>query len=259
MAAFGVSIWRPCMSRSFSQTRHTTDPGESVAEANRSNRSGFLRKVYGILTAQLALTTLVATICKLTPAVRSFFVGLASSGSQWFRFAVLIPTAASLFCLRVAKHSYPANHICLLVFTICISVNVGFVCSVLYAYGLGELVLQAFAITFVLVLALTAFSLCSGVNFSFMACYLKAALLGLVMTGFIGVVFPSLVENLVMSFLGALVFSGFIVYDTYRLAKKFDYDDYIAASIELYLDVVNLFLYILKILIKISAKGKKKK
>jgi protein lifeguard len=47
---------------------------------------------------------------------------------------------------------------------------------------------------------------------------------------------------------GAVIFSGFIVYDTETLIKRYTYDEYIWASVVLYLDILNLFLEILKIL-----------
>ena len=42
-----------------------------------------------------------------------------------------------------------------------------------------------------------------------------------------------------------LLFSLFIIYDTWLILNKFGPDDYIMASIQLYLDIINLFLYIL--------------
>jgi hypothetical protein len=47
---------------------------------------------------------------------------------------------------------------------------------------------------------------------------------------------------------GAVLFSLFIVYDTHMLMHKLSPEEYILASINLYLDVLNLFLEILKIL-----------
>lgn len=55
--------------------------------------------------------------------------------------------------------------------------------------------------------------------------------------------------------LGALVFSGFIVYDTDNLIKRFTYDEYIWASVILYLDVLNLFLSILNMLRGMQSDG----
>jgi len=48
--------------------------------------------------------------------------------------------------------------------------------------------------------------------------------------------------------LGALVFAGFILYDTENLIRRHTYDEYIWASVGLYLDILNLFLSILNML-----------
>ena len=48
--------------------------------------------------------------------------------------------------------------------------------------------------------------------------------------------------------IGTIVFCGFIIYDTNNIMRYCGVDDYIIAAIELYLDVVNLFLFILQIL-----------
>lgn len=47
--------------------------------------------------------------------------------------------------------------------------------------------------------------------------------------------------------LGAIVFAGYIVYDTDNLIKRYSYDEYIWASVSLYLDIINLFLSLLNI------------
>lgn len=52
----------------------------------------------------------------------------------------------------------------------------------------------------------------------------------------------------VFSAIGAIVFSGYVVYDTENLIKRFTYDEYIWASVNLYLDILNLFLTILQML-----------
>lgn len=55
-------------------------------------------------------------------------------------------------------------------------------------------------------------------------------------------------STMIIGCLGALIFSAFIVYDTDNMIKRYEYDDYIWASVCLYLDVINLFVYILNIL-----------
>lgn len=46
----------------------------------------------------------------------------------------------------------------------------------------------------------------------------------------------------------AIIFSGYIIYDTDNLIKRFTYDEYIWASVTLYLDILNLFLTILRMM-----------
>ena len=50
------------------------------------------------------------------------------------------------------------------------------------------------------------------------------------------------------SFLGAVVFSLFIIYDTHMIMRRLSPEEYIFAAINLYLDIINLFLHILKML-----------
>lgn len=39
-----------------------------------------------------------------------------------------------------------------------------------------------------------------------------------------------------------------VVYDTFELVKRHSVDDYVWASVGLYLDIINMFLYILEML-----------
>jgi len=45
-----------------------------------------------------------------------------------------------------------------------------------------------------------------------------------------------------------VTFDRFILYDTHQIMNKLGTDDYIIATIELYLDILNLFLFILQLL-----------
>lgn len=47
---------------------------------------------------------------------------------------------------------------------------------------------------------------------------------------------------------GALVFCAFIIFDTQMILKRLSPEDYIIAAINLYLDILNLFIEILRIL-----------
>lgn len=54
--------------------------------------------------------------------------------------------------------------------------------------------------------------------------------------------------ELVYGVVGALIFSGYILVDTQLVMRHYHVEEEIAAAISLYLDVINLFLSILRIL-----------
>lgn len=54
-------------------------------------------------------------------------------------------------------------------------------------------------------------------------------------------------SELAFALLGALVFVGYIVFDTHLLAKRLHPEEFCVATVSLYLDLVNLFFYVLRI------------
>ena len=69
------------------------------------------------------------------------------------------------------------------------------------------------------------------------------------MTGFVGVFVPfSSTMSLIYAIGGTLLFSGYVVYDTYLINCRLSPDEYIMGAISLYLDFINLFLNILRLL-----------
>ncbi|OBS82466.1 hypothetical protein A6R68_23539 [Neotoma lepida] len=60
--------------------------------------------------------------------------------------------------------------------------------------------------------------------------------------------------ELVLSSLGALLFCGFIIYDTHSLMHRLSPEEYVLAAINLYLDIINLFLHLLRFLEAVNKK-----
>lgn len=114
------------------------------------------------------------------------------------------------------------------------------------------IVIQAVAITAAVVGGLTAYTFWAtrkGVELTWMGPMLFSCLWAMLIWGFIQIFFhPGPVAQTIYSLLGALLFSGYIVFDTHLLIQRLDIDDYIWGAVSLYLDIINLFLYILRIL-----------
>lgn len=70
----------------------------------------------------------------------------------------------------------------------------------------------------------------------------------LIIGGFIQIVAQNSVMEMMLCIGGAMVFSLYIIYDTHMLMYKHSPEEYVVCTVELYLDIINLFLYILRIL-----------
>jgi len=153
-----------------------------------------------------------------------------------------------LWPLYIYQQQHPLNFVFLGLFTASLSVTVGVTC----ANTEGIIVLQALILTSAVVSALTGYTFWAsrkGKDFSFLGPILFTSLIILVLTSFIQMFFPlGSTTVAIYSAMGAIVFSGYIVYDTQNLIKRFTYDEYIWASVTLYLDILNLFLTILRLL-----------
>jgi len=225
--------------------------------ANEQVRLDFIRKVYAIVTAQVITTFLVCALFVYGPLGRHA-LRLAFQNPNLVWWALFLPTFVVLIALSFNKKNYPVNFYLLGAFTLLISFSVGMTCAGVAAVGLGVLIVQAAAITALILGGLTLYAFNSKRNFSFLVAFLFPTLSAMVIWSLISFFVPSLrtgVLALVYSFLGAAVFCGYIVLDTFRIIHVLSVDDYIEGAIQLYLDIINLFLYILQILIEMTKKN----
>lgn len=78
--------------------------------------------------------------------------------------------------------------------------------------------------------------------------FLIVGLIGLLITGIVGIFIPwSSQFEMIYSGIGVLIFTGFAMYDFQKI-KQFPEDRYIDAAMHLYLDIFNLFIFILRLL-----------
>ena len=55
-------------------------------------------------------------------------------------------------------------------------------------------------------------------------------------------------KHLALSVGGAAIFSLYIVYDVHMISKRLSPDEYVLGAITLYLDIINLFIRLLRLL-----------
>ncbi|XP_044267441.1 protein lifeguard 4-like [Tribolium madens] len=211
----------------------------NVMQASKAIRLGFIRKVYGLLSMQLLLTIVVASIFMFTPQIKSFV-----HENEWMILISFIPSIFLLIALIVKRRDTPANLILLAAFTVVEAYTVG----VILTYYSQAVVLQALLLTLVIVGSLTFYTFQTKRDFSAMYSGLFAGLGILIVGGFLQIFFHSNTFEIVISLGGAFLFCLFIIFDTQMMMKTLSAEEYILATINLYLDIINLFLYILRIL-----------
>ncbi|MBE3651209.1 Bax inhibitor-1 family protein [Vibrio navarrensis] len=109
------------------------------------------------------------------------------------------------------------------------------------------IIAQALGLTGMVFLGLSAYTITSKKDFSFMRNFLVAGLIIIIVAAIINIFVGSTLGQLVISSVSALVFSGFILYDTSRIVRG-EETNYVSATISMYLNILNLFTSLLSIL-----------
>jgi FtsH-binding integral membrane protein len=214
--------------------------GGSVAEATIDIRHQFIRKVYAILSVQLIATTALSSLSFLSTSYKSWVQ--SNPGLLW---ASVIGSFIFLGLTYWKRKSYPTNLIFLGAFTSVEAYTISFIVSF---YDVS-IVLNALIITAGIFVFLTAFACQTKYDFTSWIPYVTGALWALVMFGFIYIFLPyNQTADLIYGFAAALIFSVYILIDTQLIMRKLHVEEEIAAAISLYLDIINLFLAILRIL-----------
>jgi len=164
-------------------------------------------------------------------------------------FACLLVSIVLLIVLFCVRRIRIVNIITLTAFTVVFSIAIGMVTA---NYGL-TLILQAAIITFAVTIFLSGLVIVTRAKLMWMGSLLCALLMVLIFTSLIGSLFSFVFRispwwHMLVSGFAALLFSMFIAYDTSMMIHRYADDEAMMASVNLYLDIVNLFLALLSIL-----------
>lgn len=212
----------------------------------REVRHGFIRKVYGILFVQLAITTALTALCI---AVKPIQIWMAHHG-VWLIVAsaiVVFITLIALLCFRNLARKFPVNYFLLLAFTLCEAVLVASVA----AHCNQITVLKAAIGTLVITFGLTMFAFQTKYDFTSFMGIMLILCLTLMFFGIFALFFRKTWIECILCSLGIMVFGFYLIIDTQLLLGRKEYsmneDDYIIAALNIYLDIINIFIYLLQI------------
>ncbi|PAA91377.1 hypothetical protein BOX15_Mlig011345g1, partial [Macrostomum lignano] len=249
-----VAVVMPPATGQQSQPEQHQDGG-GFAFNDKSIRRGFIRKVYLILSAQLAFTFGIVLLVSLVPALRQF-----ARDHRWIAYiayAVFIVVYIMLVCMMSLRRKYPWNMVALTVFTVALT----FVAAVIAAqYStnsvlicLGVTVLVCVGVTLFAVQTRIDFTLCSGLLFGLCLVVLLFGLAcGITFAAYRGQPGDYLklrILDCVYGGLVALLLTLFLIFDTQRVigGRKYNLseEEYVFGALQLYMDVVFIFLIIL--------------
>ncbi|MEO8575552.1 MAG: Bax inhibitor-1/YccA family protein, partial [Gemmatimonadales bacterium] len=162
-------------------------------------------------------------------------------------FLSMIAPFAALFITLRARDVFPANIGLVLMFTFAMGVVIS---PVLYVYGQQQpgLITQAAMLTIGAFGTLTAYAFVSRRDFSAWGSFFMVGLWVVLGTMFLNFFFRNPALDLWLAGVTVLVFSGLLVFDTWRIRNQYGPNEYVAAAVTIYLDLLNLFMAILRIL-----------
>jgi len=204
----------------------------------------FMRKVFLTLCLQLLVTLGILALCVYVDSVRIWLLEI-----NYFGFIMLGGMVCLLCALMLNVNNSPLNVILLCVFTVFMAFMVGTLCAAYATTFNAELVMQAFGVTTIIFVCLAAFASqtkCNLLPLGLLAFMLCNALFWWGMWALIFGWYDSSFYSLMF----IIIFSLYILFDVWRMCNMpvFDKDAWIPAAINLYLDFINLFLWILRIM-----------
>ncbi len=216
----------------------------SVASAPRVlsgvERATLVRRTYGLVFLGVILTLVGAAF---TFTQQSLLGAVAAHP-----FITMIAWIAPLFLAQTQARRFPQNLILTLLFTFITGVMLA--PMFLYYLRVQPGVLgQAGMLTFAAFGSLTLYAVFSRRDFSAWGGFFMVGLIVLFLTMILGFFFPSIGGSLWIAGAGVFVFSGLLVFDTWRIVRsgQFGDQDYVIAAVTIFLDLLNLFLFILSL------------
>ena len=224
----------------------------SLTDASKSDRQGFVKKVYGILATQLVVTFGFVALAKSNPEIEYWLV------NSWMLFYPVLFLQIAISCViscctSVARRT-PHNYILLTCFTLCWTYLIGFIC----AFYPAEIVLSAAGMTAMISVAISIFACVTDFDFT-EACG-PFICMGLLLVMCVSLI-CSILSMIFFTFAQAwypwacglcvIIYGLFLLCDTQMIVGGGRYelsiDDYVLGAMMLYIDIIMLFLKLLEI------------
>ena len=204
-----------------------------------AERATLVRRTYAMVFASILVTMAGAAYGLSQPRIMEWVMA--------HPFISFLVTFAPLLMATRVKTAFPAN----IGFTFLFNLVMGvWISPILYFYGRTQpgLITQAALLTGSTFAVLTIYAFVSRRDFSAWGSFFTVGLWVLIATSLLNMFFRNETASLWLAAATVFVFSGLLVVDTWRLRNQYAPDQYVQASVAIYLDLLNLFLAILRLL-----------
>ncbi|XP_069067740.1 protein lifeguard 1-like [Pleurodeles waltl] len=221
--------------------------GGSTVFSDQAIRRAFIKKVYLTLAVQLVLTVGIICMFIYWKTLKDWV-----KDNSWFSYAlfpVIFILIIVLACCDNARRKVPGNFILLGLFTVFEGLMLGAVSALFEA----DAVMWAVGATAFVTLGLSLFAFQTKWDFTMTYGILWVVVLALFAFGILCAIIRSFWLQIVYASIGTLLFAVYLVVDTQiMLGGKHRYslspEEYIFAALNLYIDIVNMFLFLLQII-----------
>lgn len=202
-------------------------------------RATLVRRTYSLVFASVIVTMIGTSVAMTQEAL------LVSAARH--PFITMILAMVPLWMAMKSRDSAPRALGFVFLFNVVMGVAIA---PVIYIYSRNDpgVVSQAGILTLSTFGILTMYTFVSRRDFSAWGSFLVVGLWVLIGTSLLNMFFRNQTASLWMAAVGVLLFSGLLVFDTWRLRNRYGPDDYVPAAVNIYLDLLNMFLFILQLL-----------
>ncbi|MBP6985597.1 MAG: Bax inhibitor-1/YccA family protein [Alphaproteobacteria bacterium] len=208
----------------------------------------YLLKVYNYMMGGLALTGAISFITASSPAMLQAIYGTP------LVYAVMFGPLAFVLVLSFGINKISASTAQLLFWLFAATMGLS-LSSIFLTYEMGSIA-RVFFITSATFGAMSLYGYTTEKDLSSFGSFLFMGLIGLILASVVNIFLGSSALEFAISVIGVLIFTGLTAYDTQRI--KASYSDNmgeemyakgaIYGALSLYLDFINLFLYLLRLL-----------
>lgn len=226
-------------------------------QQNQTNSIGFdravgkvMRNVYMRMFLALLVTSATAFFCASSEAI----LQLVFSGRFPFFVLLLVEVGLVIYLTsRINKMSITTANVIFYLYSI---INGVVFSCILLAYTMSSIV-STFVITAGVFGAMSLYGYFTGNDLSKLGSFLFMALIGLILCSIVNIFMQSSQFEWIISFAGVAIFIGLTAWDTQKIKRMVETSYAYGSSVEvskiatmgalsLYLDFVNLFLYLLR-------------